>query len=200
MKKENVQGKIYCVGNTVADAALRFKPKNIIKNKTVLLTLHREENVDDYNSLKFLLSQIKEILEYCNLNAEFLIHPRTKKLLEKFDLYAIISPRIKIKPPTNYLTLLRKICESEFVLTDSGGLQEEACILGIPCFTLRKTTERPETVECGANEVLGIDEPAKIFKESEILSKKNNWISPFGEGRAANQIVKHALEWLKKKI
>ena len=191
-------GKIYCVGNTVADAALRFKPKNIVKTKNILLTLHREENVDDKQTLKHLLLQIDEILDHCNLNAEFFIHPRTKKRLNEFNLWSILSSRISIKSPLNYLGFLQKICESNFILTDSGGLQEEACILGTPCFTLRKSTERPETVECGANLVLGVDEPAKIFKKSNLISTDKNWVSPFGDGYAANHIVKNSIEWLKE--
>ena len=93
---------------------------------------------------------------------------------------------------------LQKICESKFILTDSGGLQEEACILGTPCYTLRKSTERPETVECGANLVLGVDEPAKIFKKSNLILTNKDWLSPFGDGHTANHIVKNSIEWLKE--
>ena len=129
LEKENVLGKIYCVGNTVADVALKFKPKIAKKNKNVLLTLHREENVDDYQTFKFLLSEINEILNYSNLYAEFFIHPRTKKRLDEFNLWSNLSSRIFIKPPITYLNLLQKIYDSKFVLTDSGGLQEESCIV-----------------------------------------------------------------------
>ena len=198
LEHENVLGKIYCVGNTVADAALRFKPKKIVKTKNILLTLHREENVDDNQILKHLLIQIEEILDHCDLNAEFFIHPRTKKRLDEFNLWSILSSRISIKSPLNYLGFLQKICESKFILTDSGGLQEEACILGTPCYTLRKSTERPETVECGANLVLGVDEPAKIFKKSNLILTNKDWLSPFGDGHTANHIVKNSIEWLKE--
>lgn len=198
LEHENVLGKIYCVGNTVADAALRFKPKKIVKTKNILLTLHREENVDDNQILKHLLIQIEEILDHCDLNADFFIHPRTKKRLDEFNLWSILSSRISIKSPLNYLGFLQKICESKFILTDSGGLQEEACILGTPCYTLRKSTERPETVECGANLVLGVDEPAKIFKKSNLISTNKDWLSPFGDGHTANHIVKNSIEWLKE--
>ena len=199
LENEKVQGSIYCVGNTIADATLRNKPKEIIKKSNVLLTLHREENVDDYSMLKHLLEQISKILEQCDLQSDFLIHPRTKKKIDEFNLWSVLSSRISIVPPVNYLNLLKKICESKFVLTDSGGLQEESCILGIPCFTLRKSTERPETVTCGANIVLGIDQPAKNFKNTYARLLSNpKWLSPFGDGNTAKKIVKLSLEWLKK--
>ena len=118
--------------------------------------------------------------------------------MDEFNLWSNLSSRIFIKPPITYLNLLQKIYDSKFVLTDSGGLQEESCIVGTPCFTLRKSTERPETVDCGANIVLGVDKPAKIFKKSDLILKNKKWLSPFGNGNAANLIVKNAINWLEK--
>lgn len=196
LEHENVLGKAYVVGNTVADAAIKFRPHSYSKSGKVLITLHREENVDDLDMLTHLVQEIGEIMEQCRLNAEILLHPRTKKRMDEFELWSKISKRVEVKGTVGYLEMLKSICESEFILTDSGGLQEEACILGTPCYTLRKSTERPETVECGANIILGVDEPASVFSKSYPF-KNDKWASPFGEGNTAEKIIGHSIEWLE---
>lgn len=198
LKKENVSGKIFCVGNTVADSALRFSPKKIDKKNKALITLHREENVDDPNMLKFLLEEISKIVSSSNVTADFLLHPRTLKMMKKHNIHDILTKSINIVEPVTYKDMLRNIAESDFILTDSGGLQEEACILGTPCYTLRKTTERPETVDCGANVILGVNKPFEIFCDNYPMKKKN-WNSPFGDGKTAQKIINHSINHLSGK-
>lgn len=195
LEREKVLGEIHCVGNTVADSALRFRPDTDKKSGKALMTIHREENVDDPKMLAHLLGEMGKIVEHAKTPIEFLIHPRTRKWMEKYNLWGAIHPNIDILEPVGYCEMLRKICEAEFILTDSGGLQEEACILGTPCYTLRKSTERPETVDCGANVMIGVDNPAKVFQKNWLFPNKS-WLSPFGDGSTAKQIVKHSIDWL----
>lgn len=197
LKKENVMGKIFCVGNTVVDAALRFRSGVTRRKEKAILTMHREENVDSEAVLHHLLREIAQISEIYNKPIEFLMHPRTRKRIDSYDFWHLIPPAVHVKETVLYKEMLRLIEEAEFVLTDSGGLQEEACILGTPCFTLRKSTERPETVECGANIVLGVECPADEFKENWPFPR-DKWNSPFGDGTAAKQIVDHACNWLSQ--
>lgn len=197
LKTENVAGKIFCVGNTIADAALRFCPDGDLKVKKAILTMHREENVDDPRILSHLLNEVDKIRQYYGRPIEFLMHPRTRKRIDKNNLWSSIPANIIVQETVPYREMLKRIREAEFVITDSGGLQEEACILGTPCFTLRKSTERPETLKCGSNIVLGIKEPSSIFKENWPFSLAK-WKSPFGDGSASEAIVRHSIVWLSK--
>jgi len=91
--------------------------------------------------------------------------------------------------PVEYLPFLRLERDVRLVLTDSGGVQEEACILGVPCVTLRENTERPETIEVGANVLAGTD-PEQILQKTEIMLRtRRGWKNPFGDGKAASKIL-----------
>lgn len=195
LRKESVLGEIHCVGNTVADAALRFQPERSVRSGSALMTLHREENVDNRDILRNLLIQARKIAEHSKMPIKFLMHPRTKKNMDAFNLWEMVYPRIKVVPTVKYIEMLKLITEAEFILTDSGGVQEEACILGTPCYTLRKSTERPETVECGANFILGVEDAAEEFIK-HYKKESISWKSPFGDGTTSKQIVKLAIEWL----
>jgi len=195
LRHENVVGDIFCVGNTVADAALRFCPESDSRRSKAVLTMHREENVDDPEMLKHLLQEIEKIAVNYGHPVEFLMHPRTRKRMNENNFWELIPSNVIVQETVYYRQMLKKIQEAEFVITDSGGLQEEACILGTPCFTLRKSTERPETVTCGANVILGVDNPAEIFIEHWPFPEKT-WEPPFGDGTAARQIIHHALAYL----
>jgi len=126
-----------------------------------------------------------------------LMHPRTRKNMDKFGLWNTLHANINVIETVKYIEMLKLISESKFVITDSGGLQEEACILGTPCYTLRNSTERPETVECGANTILGVDHPADAFVECHMQSN-NTWTSPYGDGTTANKIVVNSIKYLEK--
>lgn len=192
--KESVLGQIEIVGNTVADSVLRYAEDAANEREEVLVTLHREENVDDPKMLRFLLRSVGEILEHSGKHGIFLVHPRTKKRIIESKVINNFSNLLDFQSAVPYRKMLGMIKRAPFCLTDSGGVQEEACILGTPCYTLRHSTERPETVDCGSNVILGITEPVNVFKRS--YPPKSEWASPFGDGRASEKIILKAESWL----
>jgi len=114
------------------------------------------------------------------------IHPRSQKMMKHFNLE---PNKVKLSDPLDFLSFLQLESNAKLILTDSGGVQEEACILSVPCVTLRDNTERPETLEVGSNILAGAT-PEKILECSQImLSKENNWQNPFGDGKAGERIV-----------
>ncbi|NPA62947.1 MAG: UDP-N-acetylglucosamine 2-epimerase (non-hydrolyzing), partial [Methanococci archaeon] len=206
------ENKIFVVGNTIVDATLqnlKIAEKNenvrtffngVVDNNYFLLTLHRAENVDDKERLKNIIDGILETARIYNKEIIFPIHPRTKKRLKEFNLFDKLknNKKIKIIDPVGYLEFLILEKNADLILTDSGGVQEEACILKIPCITLRDNTERPETVKVGANILVG-DNKEKLIKSVEImLNKKKNWKNPFGDGKSGEKIVKILINKLEK--
>ena len=114
------------------------------------------------------------------------IHPRARKQLKVFGLD---TTGVTLVEPLDYSTFLQLESNAKLVLTDSGGVQEETCILGVPCVTLRDRTERPETLDVGSN-VLAGTEPNRILESAKKMSAKNrDWINPFGNGKAAQRII-----------
>jgi len=145
----------------------------------------------------FHLVKWKNLFEINSFNREIVypIHPRTRKRLQQYSI-TIDEEKVKVVDPVDYLTFLKLESRAQLILTDSGGVQEEACILKVPCVTLRDNTERPETIQVGANTLAGT-KPDEILKKVNImLNKKNSWKNPFGDGNAAKKIV----EILKKKV
>ena len=156
--------RIEFVGNTMIDTLLRFgrrgaravaRPRaSASRVRYALLTLHRPENVDDEGILTGLLRAAEEVSREVPL--VFPLHPRTNERIDRFGLRDDIDwSRIVVCPSLGYLDFLGLLAEATFVLTDSGGVQEETTVLGIPCVTLRESTERPITVEAGTNVVVG---------------------------------------------
>ncbi len=198
--KDNVKGKIFVVGNTIVDAVYQnleiAKKKSDILERLELnseeyfvLTVHREENVDYKENLESIFEGISRVAED-NLIV-FPIHPRTKKRLIEFGLMDQVSgiKNLLIIDPIGYLDFLQLLSNARLALTDSGGIQEECCILKIPCVTLRENTERPETVEVGANYVAGIRAEGIVKAVDVMLSRERNWINPFGDGTTGRKIV-----------
>ena len=122
----------------------------------------------------------------------FPIHPRTQKKLGDIKL----PSNVKLVPPMGYLKFLSLLKSAKVVLTDSGGVQEEACVLGTPCVTLRDNTERPESVQVDANILAGV-EPSTVLEAAvyaiEVMGK-SRWKNPFGDGKAAKRIVEVLME------
>jgi len=183
--------KIYVVGNTISDAVYHnieiAKRKSRIlerlglkKGRYFLLTLHRAENVDYKHRLKNILKGIKLVKEnFPEYDIVFPVHPRTKNRIREFELRNYLNDLLVVDP-VGYLDFLTLEANARLILTDSGGVQEEACILRVPCVTLRTETERPETVEIGANVVAGRD-PKKILESVRaMLAKDRNWENPYG--------------------
>lgn len=190
--------KIFIVGNTIADAILQSlliaeKKKRTLKKlklkpqKYFLITAHREENVDNKIILQNILKAIEKIQKKYKLKAIYPIHPRTEKRMKEFG---IKKPKnIKFIEPIGYLDMLLLMKNAKIILTDSGGIQEEACILHVPCVTMREATERPETVEVGGNTVAGTT-TEKILESADLMIKREvNWENPFGEGNSGKLIV-----------
>lgn len=200
--KEN----IYITGNTIADAVslnLKLaKHKNKIlkncgveKNNYLLLTLHRQENVDSKERFSSIVRGIKLVSGSFKIPVIFPAHPRTVKKMDKFNLR--FGPGVKMIKPVDFLSFLCLEANASLVLTDSGGIQEEACILKVPCVTLRENTERPETVKVGSN-IIGGTEPKGILKASlKIIGGRRDWLSPFGDGHAAEKMLSILLKNLR---
>lgn len=190
--------KIFLTGNTIVDAVnrnlkLAGKKSEILNNLNlrpggyILATAHRAENVDDRKSLDEILRGLKMIAENFNTPVIFPMHPRTKNKIAEFSL--AVSDKIAVMGPLGYLDFLRLEAGAKLIITDSGGLQEEACILRIPCVTARENTERPETVAAGANMLAGAD-AGKMLQCARIMAGKNiSWTNPFGDGKAAEKII-----------
>jgi len=197
---------IFITGNTITDAVyqnldIANRKANILKKlrvspkKYILATAHRQENVDNKKKLQDILEGLKMIHKEFNLPILYPIHPRTMKRLKEFKLE--IPKEITTLEPLGFLDFLKLEANAALVATDSGGIQEETCILKVPCITLRENTERPETLETGSNTLVGTD-PEKILKGARMMIKiKPDWDIPFGDGTAGKKIIE-IIEKVKK--
>lgn len=192
------EDKIFVTGNTIVDAVYYARDiardksdilnkLNLTKNEYFLVTSHREENVDVKPRLKGILDGLGLIHSRHHLPVIFPVHPRTRKRLAEFNME---TPRgIELITPPGFLEFLQLEENARLILTDSGGVQEEACILNVPCVTLRDNTERPETLEIGSNILAGTS-PHRIMECLEtMLGRETNWQNPFGDGKAGSRIV-----------
>ncbi|MFA5008033.1 MAG: UDP-N-acetylglucosamine 2-epimerase (non-hydrolyzing) [Candidatus Omnitrophota bacterium] len=202
--KEGVpQSWVHVTGNTIVDAVNQIlsqaqKNSNILrklslkKNSYILLTLHRQENVDSRKIFSDILKGLSLVGERFKLPIVFPIHPRTVKMVKRFNL--TLPACIKTIEPTGFLDFIWLQVNAFLVMTDSGGLQEESCILKVPCVTLRNNTERPETVYVGSNIVSGTS-PQRILNSAVKMSSiKRNWQNPFGDGASGKRIIKILLK------
>jgi UDP-N-acetylglucosamine 2-epimerase (non-hydrolysing) len=190
--------KTFVVGNTIVDsvtenlkiAETKSEYLHYQTEKFFLLTMHRPSNVDSKDRLLALLNSLTTISKTFGYPIYYPIHPRTKKQLKLFKLN--LNPKyIKITEPVGYLEMLIMEKYSQAIFTDSGGLQEEACILQVPCITLRDNTERPETITVGANLLAT---PQNLLSQTKtMLSKPKNWSNPFGDGHSASIILNNIL-------
>lgn len=205
--KEGIPAKkIFVTGNTIVDAVyqnskLAQKKSKILerlglkKGDYFLVTAHRQENVDKKERLKGVLEGLDSVYQKFNLPIIYPIHPRTEKMINKFKLS--VPKGIKLIEPVGFLDFLQLEANAKLILTDSGGVQEEACILKVPCVTLRDNTERPETIEVSSNILAGAS-PQRILKcVSKRLEKGKDWKNPFGDGKAGEKII-NIIEKYKK--
>jgi UDP-N-acetylglucosamine 2-epimerase (non-hydrolysing) len=201
---DNVKGKIFLVGNTIVDAVKQnvelaenrvygrdiFNELGIKPKKYFLLTIHREENVDIKQNLESIFEGIKVLNKLYDFQIVLPIHPRTEMRIEQFGLRPILSEiqNLKVISPKGYFDFLLLIKNSALILTDSGGVQEEGCILKVPCVTLRDNTERPETVDVGANFIAGLKKENIVEGVNKMLNVTKDWVNPFGEN-VSNKII-----------
>lgn len=196
---------IHITGNTVVDAVHRNleiaekRSKLDLDRDYVTLTLHRAENTDNPERLRNIVDALLELKE---VKIVFPVHPRTIKTLKNLDLHQklVDAEHIKLLKPVGYLDFLVLLSNSKMVITDSGGIQEEAVTLNLPCVTLRYNTERPETVTAGGNILVGTDKERiiqairDILGDGEVYQKMSLAINPYGDGDASKKIVDIILE------
>lgn len=190
------ESKIHFVGNTMVDTLLQNidrikKPEfwdthALEEGNYFLLTLHRPANVDDPEKLVKILNTISRATR--KFPIIFPVHPRTKNILESFE---INTDKFILIEPQAYLEFIYLIKNAKGIITDSGGITEEATVLNIPCLTMRNTTERPETVFQGTNELVG-DDFDKLKKYLEIIlagNWKNGNVPEKWDGKTSERIV-----------
>lgn len=212
LKHEGVAAeKIFLVGNVMIDSLLRHREmaaRSPILDRLGLrqngkgcrpygvLTLHRPSNVDDPETLQGIFRAVSTLA--AEFPVFFPIHPRTRKNIENFGLLRYLANAagrndsgIVPLDPLGYLDFLSLNDRARIVLTDSGGVQEETTVLGVPCLTLRENTERPATVEQGSNQVVGVDSDRILAAAKSILEKPSGPFArpPLWDGKAAQRIV-----------
>jgi UDP-N-acetylglucosamine 2-epimerase (non-hydrolysing) len=202
LRAEGISEKrIHFVGNTMIDSLVaveeRFRSLGLARQlglgelDYLLVTLHRPALVDG-PLLEVVLGQLGRLAQ--QIPVLFPVHPRTRKMLENFEA----PPHVTLIDPVGYLDFLSLQSDAAAVLTDSGGVQEETTYLGVPCFTLRSTTERPVTISEGTNTLLGLD-PERIDEIPALLGSSRDSVAgrPFlWDGRAAERLVETLLDVL----
>ncbi len=188
--------RIHFVGNTMIDTLYNnlekirkpsfFDDLQLKAKDYFMLTLHRPSNVDDPIKLKSILDAVISATK--SLPVVFAVHPRTKIILNQLD---VVYDSLQLIEPQGYLEFIYLIKNCKGVITDSGGITEEATVLDIPCLTLRNSTERPETITMGTNELIGED--LEKLKNCLDLIMNDNWkkgkIPPFWDGKTSGRIV-----------
>ena len=218
LRREGIpSNKICFAGNVLIDSVVFSRAKARSVKETLLaykvdsslfrhspdygvVTLHRPSNVDQFEVLHALLGVLSEVA--ANLPLIFALHPRTRNNIDRFGLMHLIdSARMILLPPQGYLEMLGLMMGAAVVLTDSGGLQEEATALGVPCLTLRENTERPITVEQGTNIIVGRNRQAILYAVQEILDGrgKRGRVPEFWDGHASERITADLYLWLKRR-
>ncbi|MBI2405081.1 UDP-N-acetylglucosamine 2-epimerase (non-hydrolyzing) [Candidatus Gottesmanbacteria bacterium] len=201
LKIEGTQGaKMFLTGNTITDAVKLYariarKKSKILKKlalqkkKFFLVTAHRAENVDRRERLESIMTGLTLLKTHFNDHSiVYPIHPRTRKRLQQFGIK--IQSQFSVIDPVGYYDMLELQRSARLIITDSGGVQEEGCILNVPVVTIRDNTERPETLVCGANVLVpGIEPNLLLEKIHMMLRKEIEWSNPYGDGRAGKRII-----------
>ena len=211
LEKEGIDPeKIYFVGNIMIDSLVAHKDKaensnifhqlNMSPNeKYALVTLHRPSNVDEYEGLKMLLTSLEKIGR--KIKIIFPMHPRTRKNIYELGLSSFLNTNSDVifTDPLGYLDFLKLEMNAKFILTDSGGIQEESTYFGVPCLTLRENTERPITITEGTNHLVDLNVESIVNSAREIIegNVKQGKIPKYWDGKTAKRIVKVLDEWFE---
>jgi len=210
--------QIHFVGNVMIDTLKHCLGKSVPATKTLadiperklfldgdegycVLTLHRPSNVDDAQLFRQLLETVRTVSE--SIPVVFPLHPRTRHQVAELGLQELLeSDRIACLQPLGYLEMLGLISAARLVMTDSGGLQEETTVVGVPCITLRNNTERPVTVEQGTNTIVGQDRTKILAVVNDILENgsKRGRVPELWDGKAADRIKRIVNEWLQRQV
>jgi UDP-N-acetylglucosamine 2-epimerase (non-hydrolysing) len=190
-------GRIHVTGNTVVDELLLQRPRaerddvfdrfEVARGRFALATVHRAENVENEKRLRGIFEGLGRAGAALGVPVLAALHPRTQKKLATLGLEP--GRGVRFLPPLGYMDFLGLHAGAALVMTDSGGLQEEACTLRVPCVTLRDNTERPESVDVGANVLAGADPDAIERHARTMHARTRDWSNPFGDGRSGLRIV-----------
>jgi UDP-N-acetylglucosamine 2-epimerase (non-hydrolysing) len=212
LQENKPEQSIFFVGNTMIDSlhyALPFARESgilhelgLVPNEYVLVTLHRPSNVDEPEQLKAILLLLAELSTERQVIVP--LHPRTRKNIEMFGLGDFLTriPRLQFLEPQGYIRFLALMMHADYILTDSGGIQEETTALGVPCITMRTTTERPVTCELGTN-ILVDPQPAALRRALEAMltgPRKSGTVPPLWDGRASERIVSTVIELFHNRL
>lgn len=194
---------VYLTGNTVVDAVfqnleLARKRSNILNSlglnpgEYFLVTAHREEVVDYKDRFVAVLDGLNKVSNRFEAPMVFPMHPRTKKRIDEFGLEKKLNSikNLKVIKPLGFLDFILLESKAKLVLTDSGGVVEETCILNVPCVSMRNKSDRQESLDVGASILSGTDADNILKSSIEMLSRKKGWKNPFGDGKSAEKIVK----------
>jgi UDP-N-acetylglucosamine 2-epimerase (non-hydrolysing) len=217
LKREGIDdGRIRLVGNVMADALLAILPhapspdhilaragasagwrESMASVGYAFATLHRPSNVDEVDNLRDRLNMLADVAGRIPLI--FAIHPRTRKAVNRHGLAWLLEhPRILALDSLPYATTIGLLRGARLVLTDSGGIQEETTVLGVPCLTVRENTERPVTVTFGTNEVVGVDKMQVLTAVNKVLvgPVRKGQIPHLWDGHAAERIASALVDWV----
>lgn len=202
LRREGVNSeKVHFVGNIMIDTLFAnmqainkskiLDSLSLTRKKYCAMTLHRPSNVDSKETLSEIFKIVNSISQ--QMTIVYPVHPRTKKMIEQHDFLVKFEglDNLIMTEPAGYIDFIKLVKESCFVLTDSGGIQEETTVLRVPCLTMRENTERPATVKEGTNILVGRDKGRIISAVNKILQKKwkNGEVPQFWDGKTAERII-----------
>lgn len=195
--KENIsKNKIFLTGNIIKDSIDTCR--NLIKKNNLLkildikkknyfvVTIHRQENIENQKRLREIIKSLNIICEKYKKSIIFSVHPKTKKKIKELNLS--INKKINFIDPVNYKDFLYLLKNSFFVISDSGGIQEECCLLKIKLITLRTSTERQETISIGCNILSNVEDNKMLKKIDYMVKKKPKWTNPYGAGKISKNM------------
>jgi UDP-N-acetylglucosamine 2-epimerase (non-hydrolysing) len=198
LRREGVPDeRVFFVGNVMIDTLLACRERSerspiledlgLADRPYAVLTLHRPANVDDPGVFRGLMSAVERLQR--DLPIVFPIHPRTRGVLNGYASGTM--PNLRLTEPLGYLDFMRLVAHARLVLTDSGGIQEETTVLGVPCLTLRENTERPVTVEQGTNVLVGLDPDRIVVAGQRVLTHppRPGRMPELWDGRAAARVI-----------
>lgn len=199
----HLRGRAFNVGNPTIDVLKDFADRIIQLHLRdyLFITLHRKELTDSKARLIQVLRALRRCAEELDLDLIFPMHPRTSKALTRFDVSAqeLLGSRATLLPPVGFFESMSYQRYATVVVTDSGCIQEEACIFNVPCVTIRDNTERPETIEVGGNALSGFSEERIVHLVVEAAGKNRKWVHPYGApgvgGRAINIVQENFLDF-----